>query len=203
LLDALGDRGREAWGIERGSRARAHPLVLDEGLDEVGGGWAAVVFWHSLEHMPAAGAALERAAALLVERGVIVVAMPNLDSLQARAFGERWFALDLPRHLVHVPARALCSRLEGLGLEVERVSHWRGGQGVFGWAEGLVGSLPGSPDLYAAIRRPAARQSERGGPARAATLVAGAALLPFAAAGAGVEIAVRRGGSVYVEARRV
>ena len=37
------------------------------------------------------------------------------------------------------------------------MSHWRGGQALFGWLHGLVGSLPGRPDLYDAIRRPEAR----------------------------------------------
>ena len=52
----------------------------------------------------------------LAPGGVVVVAMPNPASLQARAFGDRWLALDLPRHLVHVPAPALLARLRELGL---------------------------------------------------------------------------------------
>ena len=46
-----------------------------------------------------------------------------------------------------------------LGLRVERVSYLRGGQVVFGWLHGIVGSLPGHPDLYDAIRRPEARRA--------------------------------------------
>ena len=56
-------------------------------------------------------AALGRAARRSRPSGVLVMAMPNADSLQARAFGDRWLALDLPRHLVHVPAQALVARL--------------------------------------------------------------------------------------------
>lgn len=67
-------------------------------------------------------------------------------------------ALDLPRHLVHLPSAALIDRLRSLGLAVERISYWRGGQVVFGWLHGLVGMLPGHPDLYDAIRRPEAQQ---------------------------------------------
>jgi hypothetical protein len=192
LLEALRARGRDTHGLERDTG----------GLDAAQGPWAAIVFWHSLEHVPSAGSALAKAAEMLLDRGVLVVAMPNFDSLQARLFGERWFALDLPRHLVHVPASALRSRLEELGLTVERESHWRGGQGAFGWLHGLVGSLPGKPNLYSAVRRPEARESPVSGPKRAGVLAAGAALLPIAAAGAGAEVLSRRGGSVYVEARR-
>jgi SAM-dependent methyltransferase len=199
LLDALSRRGREALGLER---TAARPDVRTAELDELDGRFAAVVFWHSLEHLRAPGAALARAHELLLPGGVMVIAAPNSASLQARAFGDSWLALDLPRHLVHVPASALLARLEALGLRVERVSHVRGGQVVFGWLHGLVHLLPGRPDLYDAIRRPSARRTGLHGRARAATLAAGAALVPAAAALATLEVAMRRGGSVYVEARK-
>jgi SAM-dependent methyltransferase len=199
LLDALASVGREAVGVERRS-TRAD--VREGELSELDGRFAAVVFWHSLEHVREAGAALAHAVQLLAPGGILVVAMPNLDSLQARAFGERWFALDLPRHLVHVPARALLARLRQLGLEPTRISHLRGGQIVFGWLHGMIGSLPGNADLYDAIRRPEARRSALSGPRRAATLAAGALALPAAVACALVETSLRRGGTVYVEARR-
>jgi SAM-dependent methyltransferase len=199
LLDALASVGREATGLERRS---TRPDVREAELSEIDGRFAAIVFWHSLEHLRDAGAALDRASQLLAPGGIVVVAIPNLDSLQARAFGERWLALDLPRHLVHVPARALIERLRELGLEPTRVSYLRGGQVVFGWLHGIVGSLPGHPDLYDAIRRPEARRSPMPAPERVATLVAGALALPISTACALLEATLRRGGTVYVEARR-
>lgn len=199
LLDALAAAGRDALGLERAS---TRPDVRDADIEEIGGAFAAVVFWHSLEHLRAPGRALAHAARLLAPGGVLVVALPNAASLQARAFGDRWFALDLPRHLTHVPAAALVGRLGAEGLEVERVSHWRGGQALFGWLHGLTAAVPGTGDLYDAIRRPDARQAPLGPGRRAATLAAATALAPVAALAAAGEVAARRGGSVYVEARR-
>ena len=199
LIDALRALGREATGLERDPE-RADLESRD--IADVDGEWAAVVFWHSLEHLRAPGPALRRAAELLQAGGVLVIALPNSGSLQARLFGDRWLALDLPRHLVHVPAATLLRTIGGLGLRVERVSHWRGGQVVFGWLHGLVGSLPGRPDLYDAIRRPPARMSRLAGSARVATLAAAVVLLPLALAGTVAELVARRGGSIYVEARR-
>ena len=199
LLDALAARGRSATGLERRS---TRPDVREGDVRDLEPGWAAIVFWHTLEHLRGAGAALSRAAELLAPRGVIVVAMPNPASLQAAAFGDRWLALDMPRHLVHVPAPALLARLEGLGLSVERRSGLRGGQVVFGWMHGLVGSLPGHPDLYDAIRRAGARRAPLTVPRRAATLAAGALLSPVAGALALGESAAGRSGTTYVEARR-
>jgi SAM-dependent methyltransferase len=197
LLDALEAAGREAVGLERHS-TRAN--VREAEITEVSGRFAAVVFWHSLEHLRAPGAAVRHAAGLLAEGGLLIVALPNADSLQARMFGERWLALDLPRHLVHLPAATLVRGVEAAGLAVARVSHWRGGQALFGVLHGLVGRLPGRPDLYDAIRRPAARRAPLGPGRRARTVVAAVLLLPAALVLWGVEIALRRGGSVYLEA---
>jgi SAM-dependent methyltransferase len=198
LLDALKRRGRDAVGLERESR---RPDVRDEPLVELEGEWAAVVFWHSLEHIPEAGDAIHQAARLLAPGGVVAVAVPNSDSLQARAFGNRWLHLDRPRHLVHLTARSLTAGLEREGLRIERVSHVRGGQIVIGWLDGLVGSLPGGLRLYQTLRRPDARDAPIGRGARVATIAAALALLPVAAACSVAEIALRRGGTVYVEAR--
>jgi SAM-dependent methyltransferase len=200
LLDALAARGRSAVGLERAS---SRPDVRSGEVGEIEGPWAGIVLWHSLEHLRDSGAALDHLSATLVPEGVMVIAMPNPDSLQAKAFGDRWLALDLPRHLVHVPAASLLARLRDLGLRIEHVSHLRGGQAVFGWLHGLVGSLPGHADLYDAIRRPDARSAPMSAGTRAGALAASVALLPVAATLALAEAALQRGGSTYVEARRV
>lgn len=200
LLDALAGAGRSVTGLERrpsGGR------VLAADIADVEGRWAAAVFWHSLEHLRAPGAAVRHAAALLVPGGLLVIAVPNVDSLQATLFGDRWFALDVPRHLVHLPAGAVLDAVRAQGLHVERVSYLRGGQVVFGWLHGLVGSLPGQPDLYDAIRQPPARRAALSAVARLSTLAAGTVLLPAAVVAALVEVALGRGGTLYVEARRV
>jgi SAM-dependent methyltransferase len=199
LLDALHARGREALGLERDSR-RADVREADiSALEEE---WSAIVFWHSLEHLPAPGRAIDHASRHLRPGGVLVVALPNSASLQARVFGDRWFHLDLPRHLVHVPAGQLTARVCSLGLKVTRVSHWRAGQVLFGWLHGLVGTLPTRPDLYDAIRRPEARSANMQWYRRGLTLGAATVLLPVAALATAVEVATRSGGTVLVEARR-
>jgi hypothetical protein len=87
-------------------------------------------------------------------------------------------------------------------MAVIRTSQLRGGQVVFGWLDGLVGALPGRPGLYDAIRQPQARSRSLSPTRRTATLLAGAALFPLALLGTAVEVAARRSGTMYVEARR-
>jgi SAM-dependent methyltransferase len=199
LLDALAETGRGSLGLEREA---TRPDVRAGDLASVDGEWAAIVFWHSLEHLPNPGEELERAANMLAPGGILVIAVPNASSVQARVFGDQWLALDLPRHLVHLPAEGLLARLRSMGLRVERVSFWRGGQVVFGWLHGMVAVLPGHPDLYDAIRRPEARRGGLSTGVRVLVLAAGALLTPLAVIAAVAEVAVRRGGTVYVEARR-
>jgi SAM-dependent methyltransferase len=200
LIDALRRRGREAVGLERDAR---HPHVRDATLAETDGEWAAVVFWHALEHLPDPGDAIDQAARLLGSDGVVVVAVPDNASLQAAAFGAGWLHLDMPRHLVHLTGAALTAGLERRGLTVERTSRTRGGQIVIGWLDGLVGALPGRLDLYQALRRPTARSAAQPLPRRLAACAAAVALLPVAAAGAWLEVVAGRSGTVYVEARRL
>jgi SAM-dependent methyltransferase len=198
LVDALRARGREATGLERGS-VRAD--FRDEPLSGIEGRWAAVVFWHSLEHLPDPGDAIKQAARLLEPGGIIVVAVPNCDSLQAQAFGDRWLHLDLPRHLVHLSTESLMTGLREHGFEIERVSFMRAGQVVIGWLHGLVGKLPGEPNLYQALRRRRAQAVPQSAGKRALSIAAALLLLPAATFVAIIEIIMQRSGTVYMEAR--
>ena len=199
LVGAFVRRGREAIGLEPHASG---PHIRNAEIEDVEGNWSAVIFWHSLEHLRQPAQALSHAATLLVPGGTLVVAVPNATSLQACAFGDRWLALDLPRHLVHLSPPALLSKIEALGLRVERVSYLRGGQVVFGWVHGFVGMLPGHPDLYDAIRRSEARQAAHSPALRLYALGAAVIALPFALVATAVEVTARSGGTIYVQARR-
>ena len=98
-------RGREAVGLERDPRRPdvrdADVTELDEEL--VGDRVLALARAPARARAPPSTTPPGSCA----PGGALVVAVPNTASLQARAFGDRWFHLDLPRHLVHLPADAL------------------------------------------------------------------------------------------------
>jgi SAM-dependent methyltransferase len=198
-VEAFVRHGRDAVGLEPHASG---PRIRATEIEEMDGDWAAVIFWHSLEHLRRPAEALSHAARLLVPGGLLVVAVPNAASLQARAFGDHWFALDLPRHLIHLSPAPLLSKIDSLGLRLERVSYLRGGQVVFGWLHGLVGLLPGHPDLYEVIRRGEANRSAQSLVRRCYALAAAGATVPLALAASAVEVAARSGGTIYVQARR-
>jgi SAM-dependent methyltransferase len=199
LVEAFVGHGRDAVGLEPYGSG---PHIRQAEVEEVDGSWSAVIFWHSLEHVRRPGRALSHAATLVAPGGTLIVAVPNAASMQARAFGDRWFALDLPRHLTHISPAALIAKIEESGLKVEHVSYYRGGQVVFGWVHGLVGLLPGHPDLYDVIRRTEARSAAQRPALRAYALGAAVAVLPVALVASAIEVAARSGGTVCVEARR-
>ncbi len=51
--------------------------------------------------------------------GRVYVVVPNLTSWGYRAFGPAWFALDVPRHLLHFTPDTLRRLVEGCGFAVE------------------------------------------------------------------------------------
>ena len=200
LIDALKERGRTASGLERESE---HPDIRNIAISEVEGQFAGIVFWHSLEHLGNPRESVLEAFRLLIPGGVLFIAVPDNGSLQARAFGDGWLHLDLPRHLVHLTGKSLTTGLEESGYRIGAVSETRAGQVVIGWLDGLVGKLPGELDLYQSLRRKSARRIPITPARRAAAIAAGMILFPVALVCAAAEIAFRRSGSVYVEARRV
>lgn len=123
LLDALRATGRLTTGIGPAPRDGTPPPlgVRSADITELGGRYAAIVFWQSLGRLPTPGQALDHAAALLKPGGLLAIAQPSPARLQARALGERLLAPEAPRHRVLIPPQALIERLSALGLQVDRV----------------------------------------------------------------------------------
>jgi len=75
----------------------------------------AITFWESLEHTSTPQRYLEKASKLLSKGGFVFIEYPRVDSLEAKIFGNSWFHLDPPRHLVHLTEKGLTiiSKREG------------------------------------------------------------------------------------------
>jgi SAM-dependent methyltransferase len=86
------------------------------------GGFDAVVFQHSLEHVAEPIDDLRAARELLRPGGILLVSLPNFGSWYARRFGADWFHLDLPRHRSHFTARGLETLVRRAGLELSRTT---------------------------------------------------------------------------------
>jgi 2-polyprenyl-3-methyl-5-hydroxy-6-metoxy-1,4-benzoquinol methylase len=142
LLDALRATGRLTTGIAAG-QARSEPRtgIRDADITELGGRYAAIVFWQSLGRLRAPGLALDHAVALLKPGGLLAIAQPSATRLQARALGERLVAPGVPRHRVLIPPQTLMERLRALGLQVERIDHLLDLPAPGGWLQSALGGV--------------------------------------------------------------
>jgi Methyltransferase domain len=142
LLDALRATGRLTTGIVSGrSEATPRTGVQQAEITELGGRYAAIVFWQSLGRLRAPGVALDHAAALLKPGGLLAIAQPSPTRLQARAIGERFIAPDVPRHRVLIPPQTLMERLRALGLQVDRIDHLLDLPTPGGWLQSVLGGV--------------------------------------------------------------
>ena len=60
-----------------------------------------VTLWHVMEHLEHLNEMWETLHRILNEKGVLIVAVPNPESYDARKYKEWWAAYDVPRHLWH------------------------------------------------------------------------------------------------------
>jgi 2-polyprenyl-3-methyl-5-hydroxy-6-metoxy-1,4-benzoquinol methylase len=82
-----------------------------------------ITLWQVLEHIGEPRPLLFRSRELLKRGGLIVAAVPNIEGLSSRLTGNRWWGLDVPRHLVHYSPSTLRRSLEWAGFRVLRIRH--------------------------------------------------------------------------------
>jgi len=164
------------------------------------GSFDAVTMNHVLEHVYDPGAAVRRVSGLLAPGGAAMFDVPNFAGIESRLFGERWVAVDAPRHLYHFTPRTLRELLKRNGLARVEIVHGSDvGRYKPGWSESLrhlvsdfgLRSYPDKPRTEAAFREAAAR-----GGARGAVGAAHALENSFFAAAAHVANALRLGGRI-------
>ncbi len=65
------------------------------------------MFWHVLEHLPDIDDVIFKTTKKLKKNGLVVIAVPNRNSLDAQIFNKHWAAWDVPRHLYHFNNKSL------------------------------------------------------------------------------------------------
>lgn len=60
-----------------------------------------ITLWHVLEHVQDMDEYMIKIHSVLREDGILFVALPNLNSLDASIYKDKWAAYDVPRHLWH------------------------------------------------------------------------------------------------------
>lgn len=66
-----------------------------------------ITFWHSLEHIKNLNRTLIKISSLLDKDGVLIIALPNINSFDSKYYHDKWAALDVPRHLWHFTKKGI------------------------------------------------------------------------------------------------
>lgn len=123
----LKDIGWNAWGLE-----------VDEGAVKIGRHkelnvkygnlldskfrpefFDVVRFWHVFEHLHRPRETLQEVYKILRRGGELIIGVPNLSSLQSKIFRQRWYHLDIPRHLYHFTKKTLSDMIASEGFRIK------------------------------------------------------------------------------------
>jgi 2-polyprenyl-3-methyl-5-hydroxy-6-metoxy-1,4-benzoquinol methylase/predicted RNA-binding Zn-ribbon protein involved in translation (DUF1610 family) len=109
FLNEAKRKGWETFGIEKSEQARKRAIEYfdlfvkpeaqiykfpKENFD-------VITLWHVLEHLENLNEIMEKMHDLLLPDGIIVIAVPNCSSYDARHYKTCWAGYDVPRHLWH------------------------------------------------------------------------------------------------------
>jgi 2-polyprenyl-3-methyl-5-hydroxy-6-metoxy-1,4-benzoquinol methylase len=110
FLKKINEKGFTVTGVEPGNSARDYAqnqneiFVIDEkSMDEklTPSSFDVITMWHVMEHVYNLNSRISQISKLLSENGILIIAVPNSDSWDARYYQKFWAAYDLPRHLYH------------------------------------------------------------------------------------------------------
>ena len=115
LLEEALARGFEAEGMELNERAveiaRSRGLLIKtSSLEAAGYGedvFDVVVLNHILEHIVELNAFLKGVRKIIRENGILVIGVPNHDSLITRLCGKNWYGWGVPEHVWHFDRKSL------------------------------------------------------------------------------------------------
>ena len=112
FLQTAKSKSWKVYGVEPNFQARElarkKRLELFSSLEGVKGKqFDVITLWHVLEHVPNLTECLKKLDALLSPGGILVIAVPNYKSWDAKKYKEFWAAYDVPRHLWHFDRKAM------------------------------------------------------------------------------------------------
>jgi 2-polyprenyl-3-methyl-5-hydroxy-6-metoxy-1,4-benzoquinol methylase len=119
FLAACRSNGWQVAGVEPNARAREEAtrrVGQSIGADDLGGfsaeSFDAITLWHVLEHVHELTGTLKQLIGLLKPDGVLIIAVPNVESFDAQHYRQDWAAYDVPRHLYHFSPKTMTQLLK-------------------------------------------------------------------------------------------
>ena len=149
MLDTLRGLGWEVIGSERTVQSAylpRHSLGLPMfvgGLKSIypSAHFDLIFLFQVLEHLHDPVKTAQQLLPFLKPNGKLIIGVPNFSSWQAKFGKEKWFHLDVPRHLVHYSPSALETLFKGSDVEIESVSYISWEHDPYGWVQTILNRL--------------------------------------------------------------
>lgn len=113
--------GVEPSAIARAEAARITNIPIASTLDELTRTYDVITLWHVLEHVSNLDTTLSKLEARLEKNGTMFIAVPNLNSRDAKIYREHWAAYDVPRHLWHFSKKSMEKTLASYSLKINAI----------------------------------------------------------------------------------
>ena len=105
FLHTCKQSGWNTYGYEPDTKAKSLAIENDiqivNSLKEIHQEIDVISAWHVIEHVNKLRETLKKLRSLLKKGGFMIIAVPNIQSLDAKHYREYWAAYDVPRHLYH------------------------------------------------------------------------------------------------------
>lgn len=80
-----------------------------------------ITMWHVLEHVYHLKRDISQINRVLKEDGTLFIAVPNMNSYDAKVYKEYWAAYDVPRHLYHFQENTIKQLFSQFGMECVKI----------------------------------------------------------------------------------
>ncbi|MFN3284598.1 MAG: class I SAM-dependent methyltransferase, partial [Pseudothermotoga sp.] len=152
-------KGWDVYGVEPSLIGRNYSLSkgirVFASLDDLKGKkFDVITLWHVLEHVDQPVDLLLKIKQSMDENTVLIISVPNFDSIQAKVTGTKWVHLDVPRHRIHYSPQTLENVLCLAGYRVLETDHLSLEFNVIGFFQSLLNLFFSEPGIiYRLIKR--------------------------------------------------
>ncbi|MDY0780480.1 class I SAM-dependent methyltransferase [Tenacibaculum sp. IB213877] len=120
------NNGWQVKGVEPNEKARnislTKNLVINSSLEEIKHEkFDVITLWHVLEHVPNLIEYITKIKSLLKDDGVLIIAVPNYKSYDAKYYKQFWAAYDVPRHVWHFSKNSIKKIFSDFNMKLEKV----------------------------------------------------------------------------------
>jgi 2-polyprenyl-3-methyl-5-hydroxy-6-metoxy-1,4-benzoquinol methylase len=126
FLSFMNSKGYEVTGVENNPKAilisQKNDIKIHENISKLSdNSFDLITLWHVLEHLPDPEETFKNTFNLLSNSGHLIVAVPNIYSLDKDYYCENWAGFDVPRHLWHFSTPFLINFASKYNFELIRI----------------------------------------------------------------------------------